>query len=373
MDGDLVFSLDSPGHRVVEAGEGSERPLFLSLDPVETDRPDPADPSVLWFGPGVHSVPWIDLADGMTLYLERGAVLRSHIPEGEAPVVLKDWAGQACYRDFVVGRNLAGVSIRGRGLLDLSTLGWHARSPIQFRNCRDIRIGDITIVGSPEWSLALFGCREAEIRNVKIFGHRENSDGIDLVDTIGVRVSDCLIRTGDDAICLKSMQPPPLGGAGEVVVERCIVWNDKVRCFGVCCETRSDIRQVVFRDCDVLHSMATWTTELGSLCLVVCDSATVSDIAFEDIRIEEEDQYVMVAMIVKDFWSKDPEPGHIRDIRFDRIQVPADARGHFVGYDKDHQVENMTIRAFHADGTPLSASDRARFHVGPFVSGLRFL
>ena len=68
-------------------------------------------------------------------------------------------------------------------------------------------------------------------------------------------------------------------------VSRCAVWNDKVRCFGIAAESRNDITDVRFEDCDVLRSYADWTTELGSLVVYICDRGRVSDITFENIGL----------------------------------------------------------------------------------------
>ena len=81
------------------------------------------------------------------------------------------------------------------------------------------------------------------------------------------------------------------------------VWNDKARCLGITCETRSDIYNVLFKNCDILHSYPKWAMELGSLCVIVCDLGHIHDIVFEDIRIAHEDHYAVCVAQMKDFWS----------------------------------------------------------------------
>lgn len=90
-----------------------------------------------------------------------------------------------------------------------------------------------------------------------------DSDGIDIVNSERVLVEGCLIRTGDDEVVVKVMAAPPVLGGRDITVRRCTVWNDKVRCFG--------ITGVMFEDCGIVHSLAVWTEELGSLCIIVGD------------------------------------------------------------------------------------------------------
>ena len=125
------------------------------------------------------------------------------------------------------------------------------------------------------------------MNRARLLAYRENSDGIDLVDTQNALIESCFLRTGDDAICLKSMALTKQVETHDITVRKCIVWNDKVRAFGVAGESRHDIYNAIFEDCDVLHSMADWTTEVGALAVYICDAAKVHHIVFRNIRVRQ--------------------------------------------------------------------------------------
>lgn len=59
-------------------------------------------------------------------------------------------------------------------------------------------------------------------------------------------IENCFLRTGDDAICLKSMALTKQVETHDIIVRKCIVWNDKVRAFGVAGESRHDIYNAIF-------------------------------------------------------------------------------------------------------------------------------
>lgn len=134
------------------------------------------------------------------------------------------------------------------------------------------RVEDVTLVNAPGRSLNITGCDHMEVDCISVYGYRENSDGIDIVSSMDVRVHDCFLRTGDAAAVVKAMMPPPRTGGRDIRCERCAAWNDKVRCFGIAAESVNDISDVYFGNCDVIAPMRTgrWSWARWS-----CISATV--------------------------------------------------------------------------------------------------
>ncbi len=76
---------------------------------------------------------------------------------------------------------------------------------ICFIDSEDISVKDVTITNATCWSLFLHGSRNAVVRGVKIYNkiYHENTDGIDIDTCENVSVSDCIIKTGDDAITFR--------------------------------------------------------------------------------------------------------------------------------------------------------------------------
>ena len=57
MEGDtLTFTLTQPRNLSIEVNGEIFDNLQLFANPLETDRPDPRDPDVIYFGPGVHEL-----------------------------------------------------------------------------------------------------------------------------------------------------------------------------------------------------------------------------------------------------------------------------------------------------------------------------
>ena len=75
---------------------------------------------------------------------------------------------------------------------------------IHFNRCSNILLDDFHINGSPFWTIHLFLCNGGIARNLKVYAHNHNNDGIDLEMTKNVLVENCQFDQGDDAIVIKS-------------------------------------------------------------------------------------------------------------------------------------------------------------------------
>lgn len=330
----------SEAHICIQANNSKKAPLIISCF---SEIPRPAG-NVKVYEKGLHKVSVMDLVSNQTIYLETGAVLEALPPSAnEKPTTSVDWAGVKNYRSFIGGWAGKNIAIIGNGVIDTSALDWHARAPLSLSLCNSVTIKGVTFIGAGSWTVILDRCANVTIDNVRIFGFRENSDGIDIVNSQNVTVQNCCIRTGDDAICVKAMQDPPTLGGKNILVEKCMVWNDKVRCLSIAGETKTDISGVTFRDCDIVHSTATWSNALGSLCIIVGDNGIVSDVLYDNIRIEQESEAIFNCMILKDQFSTTAEAGNIRNITFRNITADSVGKLQFLGYDDTHRVSGVTI------------------------------
>ena len=73
-----------------------------------------------------------------------------------------------------------------------------------FDHCENIHLTDINIHDAPEWTMRIGDCDNVAIRGITINNNPliPNNDGINCTNSINVRISDCNIFTGDDAIAI---------------------------------------------------------------------------------------------------------------------------------------------------------------------------
>lgn len=352
----LSFTLERPANLSIEP-DGPSRPLLLFANPPEQDPPKPGDPNVLYFGPGIHEIGTTQLASGATVYVAGGAIVRGKILPDEKPVQEKNWAGNKVYRDLLIAEKVRNVTIRGRGIIDGSTLPWHSKCPMSFHDCQDVRVEGIIVTDSPCWVMPVFGCRTVRYVNVKQICHRENSDGINIVNSQDVQVEGCFLRNNDDEVCVKTTSAPPAPEARDITVRNCVIWNDRAYGLGITYETRADIRDLRFVNCDVIHD-----TGIAALAIHVSDGGTMSNITFQNVRVEQSRSRLIRMWIGKDMWGHDANRGRIRNVLFDGLsflgeQLPP---SEITGADAEHAIEGVAFRDFRVAGKSVASAQQAR-------------
>lgn len=64
--------------------------------------------------------------------------------------------------------------------------------------------GGITVTNSPFWTIHPYLSKNVVIRNISVFAHGHNNDGIDPEMSQNVLIENCILDQGDDAISIKS-------------------------------------------------------------------------------------------------------------------------------------------------------------------------
>ncbi|MFP4157848.1 MAG: glycoside hydrolase family 28 protein [Opitutales bacterium] len=77
---------------------------------------------------------------------------------------------------------------------------------VEIARCCDVKVEKVRLRNPGGWTLHLHDCDRAMVHAVTIDNcmFQPNSDGIDLTGCHDVMISDCFIRTGDDAVALKT-------------------------------------------------------------------------------------------------------------------------------------------------------------------------
>lgn len=337
--------------------------LHLFTHRPETNIPAPDDPNVIYFGPGEHWIDSLNVRSGQTVYLDGGAIVRAVLPPGargkrdEGVLKLVHYPGAV----FDV-TDTQHVCIRGRGILDGTLLPHPARPLICLLRSQQARVEGITLRNSPNWHLPIVSCDDVTVEGLNGLSGRLNSDGINCVNSRNVRVRDCFMRTHDDTFAVKCIDPGR--EAADIRYERCVAWNDWGFALGVTYETRSDIRNVRFNDCDVLFARH-WAMGIHAT-----DGAIIEDIRFNRVSVDYPRTNIAPEMsraLVridnrKDGWSTGAGIAQVRDIALSNVDV----RGQDVpeielwGNDADHPIDGVRLEDVTINGQQVSDATMAR-------------
>lgn len=75
---------------------------------------------------------------------------------------------------------------------------------IIFSNCKNVTLSDFECIDAPYWTFLIVHCDRVKVNKLSINNNLliPNSDGLDIISSSNVNVSDCIITCGDDAIVL---------------------------------------------------------------------------------------------------------------------------------------------------------------------------
>ncbi|WP_443938344.1 glycoside hydrolase family 28 protein [Pedobacter sp. MW01-1-1] len=237
----------------------------------------------------------IHLKSNVNLHLEKGAVLLfSENPNDYLPAVHTTWEGMECfnYSPLVYAYKCKNVAISGEGELKAKMDVWktwftrpkghmesikrlylmamdyvpvekrqmvndtaHLRPQfIQFNRCENVLLEGVTITNSPFWTIHPYLSKNITIRNIKVFAHGHNNDGVDPEMSQQVLIENCIFDQGDDAIAIKSGRNPEgwrlKTPSKNIIIQNCLVKNGH-QLVAIGSELSGGIENVWVHDCRV--------------------------------------------------------------------------------------------------------------------------
>ncbi len=359
----ISFELNKPKKISIEINGDIDENLMIFANGLEVNVPSANDKDVAYINPG--KIELSSFSNKSVFYFKPGI----HYVDGEYGILkLKDnqtiyLAGGAILRARIKAENANNIKIRGRGIIEGTTL--LGRQPdyyrhymgepdtvkrpffVYFKNCSNVEVDGIVLNDSPFWSLVFSSCKDVVVNNVKEFGYVDNSDGIDVVGSKNVTISDVFLRINDDCIALKGMPDD----VENVKVTNSILWSDRACALQIGHETlMKSISVVLFSNIDILEQRNRY---IGHYAMGIFngDSATVSDITYENIRVENCERLISL-IVEKGFYNKSSKRGKIENIHFKNIYSYKTADIHLDGSDEEHAVKNVTIENLYLNDKP---------------------
>ncbi len=281
---------------------------------------------------GVFMSGKIFLRSRIELHLEMGAVLLCS-PDNAA--LRDEKLGPGLRNAFLCAKDAEDIAVTGLGVIDGNGRAYiketlphihvmHERRPVTlyFGGCRRVTMTGVTVRDAAAWTLWFCGCDDLLVHGIRIDNDLRlpNNDGIDLDRCRNVRISDCHIDTGDDAIVIKAMREFEHYGACEnIVVTGCTLKStSSALCIG--CEIAAPVRRVIFDSCTISSSHR-------GLSINHSFESDIEDVLFSNITIETrlfndlwwgrgEPIYVKALP-----WTETDRVGRIRNVRFRDIRA----------------------------------------------------
>nr|MDO8109899.1 glycosyl hydrolase family 28-related protein [Candidatus Sigynarchaeota archaeon] len=179
--------------------------------------------------------------------------------------------------------DIENVCIQGGGTINGNRPKRHGPKPISVKRCTRVTIRDIKIEHSPNYAISCIDSDLIVIENCWI--EYSFADGIDFDGCRFVRVSNCLVNSGDDAICLKSS--PALGegvDCAHITVTNCHVMTS-ANCFKLGTESGpGGFTDITISNC-TFDKQPISRNPPGGICIESVDGAIIDRIACSNITM----------------------------------------------------------------------------------------
>jgi polygalacturonase len=282
--------------------------------------------------------------DNVILHVEAGATLvaspdLAHFPT--LPSRHPSYTGERITgKMFLHAEDARGIGVEGRGVIDGGGDTWvegpygspsfhHRPRLLHFVACENVQIRGVTFRNSASWTLSFLECRDLVLDGFRIESRENpdiekprftvargrNNDGIDLIDCQVVRLSNCFINSGDDAIVLKSLSPT--GVCRDVTIANCVV-SSNASGIKIGTESAGAFEDIVVQNCTVFD------TRCEGLAVATVDGARIERVSFSNIALRNiKGAAILVRLGARNrTYRKDAvtKKGSLKDVMFSQIQ-----------------------------------------------------
>lgn len=335
---------------------------------------------IVYLAPGTYLSGTVVLKSNVTLYIEAGATLlgsktiTDYTPQPGPPAL-----GDANQKHLIFARDAENVGLCGPGKIDgqgsafwvpsgrkvpgpedswrdVATYDWKPLdrpSPmIEFAHCRYVRIEDVRIENSSGWTLRPVNSDYVRIHGITIKNPviGPNTDGIDPTGCQHVTISDCIIDTGDDAICLKSHNP--YGGETRLT-SNITITNCVLTC---CCNglkfgtaTQGGFENITFSNSVIYNNdVDARARVISGIALEMVDGGWVEGVVISGIRM----QRVRTPIFVRRGNRRprpDGTPGPLRGVRIENIHATGAILTNSITGLPGFPVEDVTLSGIRID------------------------
>jgi hypothetical protein len=350
---------------------------------------------------GTYIIGPLELVGNITLCLEAGAVLKGSEN-------LADYSQGRGRRPLIWATNAENIAIVGRGIIDGSGTTFmdmtktrtgpylpkdldpnftrqgrdymdakfgEADGPVVYRSrpnrlirftrCKNVLVREVTLRNAPTWTLHFDDCENVTVTGLSIQNNLlvPNSDGIHCTTCRRVRISDCDISCGDDAIAITTLDNPADRVCQGISVTNCVLQS---RSAGI----RVGHGDGPIRDC-TFQNLTIRESNRG-LGVFVRDAGSIENILFSNIAIR--------TRLHTGHWWGNAEPihlsvlparkgaplGRIRNVAFSHIMAESDS-GMVIYGDKPGDISGVSLEdvRLHIKASPLNAAYGGDFDLRP--------
>lgn len=281
------------------------------------------------------------------------------------------------YRALLFGDRVSNVEIGGTGTIDGAAALIYARMDriiaanpddpaadrrarfgLMLNRCSNVRVRDITIRDTPMFLLGVRQCDNVVLDGFTLDAPVEshNTDGLQIIDSSDVRVTNCRISVGDDGITTKTQGVRPIE---RLLVNNCVIRSDD-GAIKLGTQSRGVLRDSLFSNIAIVDSRY-------GIAAFMIRGGSYENNRFTNIRIATGGRHRRGYPIYVDIddreRSREGGIGRIHGLTFDNIDITTGGNlliaGHPQSPIRDLTLSNIRFRSSGAD--PITPTDRKPF------------
>ncbi len=356
-DRTITFSIDEPTKISLEINGDKLKNLHFFANSIETDKPDPNDPDIIYFGPGVHQPEdqpgdVYDIPSGKTVYIHGGAIVKAK---------------------FLVNK-AENVKIIGRGIVMQPERG------VEIRHSKNVTVDGLIFINPKHYTIYGGESKGLTINNIKSFSSQGWSDGIDLMSCSDVIIDDVFMRNSDDCIAIYGHRWDFYGSARNYEIKNSILWADiahptNIGLHGNAEKQGDTIENISFENMDVLEHDEDDRNYQGVFAISGSDKNLIRNISYENIRIEniQEGQIFNFRVVYNEKYSHAPGRS-IEDVIIKDVTYTGNSPNPSIihGFSEEHQIKDVTIENLQINGELISEPGNDNIDIGEFTKNINF-
>lgn len=295
-------NLDDELYNVLSFGaKGDGRTLDTKAIQEAIEKAAQVGGGTVYFPSGKYISGTLFLKSFVSLHLEPGAVLEGSKNLSDYPVTeskIRSYTDNYTNKSLIYAEGLENISITGKGIIDgngasfkvnrmenddelrkKDDFEFYKTRPFLIRmiNCKNIVVRDITMLNSPMWVQHYLVCENVNINGITVISRvNHNNDGIDIDGCNNVRISNCDINSGDDAIVLKSTLDKP---CKNITITNCLL-SSNCNAFKLGTESNGDFQNITFSNCII------YNTRRAGIALEMVDGGSLNNVSVSNVNMD---------------------------------------------------------------------------------------
>lgn len=160
------------------------------------------------------------------------------------------------------------------------------------------------------------------VRGVSLISHLRgpNTDGIDIDSSRNVRVADCYIEGGDDAIVIKTPRRPGFEPrpAENITITNCVMTSTS-NCFKLGTESASDFRNIAISNSVMFKLPGAFRAPISGIAIESVDGGTIDGLVASNLTMRDVGTPVFIRLGNRGRGMKEPQPGRVENVSISNV------------------------------------------------------